>query len=335
VPAADPNGSSGGGAGVLAAEWFRAYTQYLKQSSDQSAGTVELYQRLSDQMARGEIAPNAAQDMLMGFMHVRGTAYNDELNSLLMRFFTALVTVATDYARELGDAVLPGIRVPAPPEPPRDASDPAAWFAELGDYAQRLSRSIASGYRALLERAAAGEVSPEGVERTVAGHLQSRLPEYLVKLSQLYFEILTGLGELRLRAEREFLSGVLERSDPQAVEPLFELRLEAPIGDEASASVSITNTRAGTAQIRCRLGEVRRADAVGPAFQPELRFSSDGLELPAGAETDLEVRLRLDPEHFEPGVVYVGSLEISGHGDELLEVPLRISATPSDGNDLA
>ena len=75
------------------------------------------------------------------------------------------------------------------------------------------------------------------------------------------------------------------------------------------------------------MSEVRRADGVGPAFAADVGVEPDGLELEPEEEGLLVVTLRLDEETYEPDVLYVGTLQITGHGEPRLEVPLRITAT--------
>jgi len=321
--AADPGGP---GAGGLAGEWFTAYTDYLKRTADQSASTIELYQQVTDSIVRGELPPTATQDMLTAFVQARGTAYSDRLAQLNMRFFSEMVRLSTAYAHELGHAVLPEAAVPPMPPPPFDASDPAGWFQELSDYSQRLSANIAAAYQALVDRAAAGQVEPSRIQEAASAHLQRRLPEYLSELGRLYFELLNGLTDLRVTSEQEFLGGVLEQANGANGTQPFELVLTGPVGGTATASLTITNTREEVARIRCDATEVRRADGVGPSFAAKIATDPEDLELAPGEELTFVLTLQLVDGDYEPGVLYVGSLQITGHGEPRLEVPLRITA---------
>jgi hypothetical protein len=319
--ASPPAGDAGG---ALAGEWFTAYTEYLKRAADQSADMIDLYQKVTERIVSGELAPTATRDMLGAFVQTRGTAYTDQLSQLNMRFFSEMVRISTAYAHQLGYAALPaGTRYPGPP-PPFDASDPAGWFQELSDYSQQLSASIGAAYQALLDRAAAGEASPGEMQEASANHLRRHVPEYLSELGSLYFDLLNGLTDLRVTSEQEFLRHVLERTNGAQ---RFELVLAAPAGGTATASLSIANTRDERARIRCDVSEVRRADGVGPAFAPNVTMAPDGLELEPGEESSLVLALTLDEGSYDLDVVYVGTLQISGHGEPRLDVPLRIAAT--------
>lgn len=325
--AADSGGPSRGGAsGAVVTEWLKAYTDYLRRTAEQSANTFDLYQQVTDSVARGDLAPTATQDMLSAFVQARGTEYSDELAQLNMRFFSEMVRIGTAYAHELGHALVPEAPVP-PMAPPFDVSDPAGWFQRVTDYSQQLSASIAAAYQAVVDRAAAGDLPASQIQEATSAYLQRRLPEYLSELGKLYFDLLNGLTELRVKSEQEFLSGVLERANGAGAAEAFELTLVGPLGGTATASLSITNGRDQRARIRCDLTDVRRADGVGPAFAPDVTIEPEGLELAPDEEGHLVVTLRLDEQNYEPDVLYVGTLQIAGHGEPRLEVPLRITAT--------
>jgi hypothetical protein len=323
--AAEPEGGPGGDSTAAAGEWFAAYTAYLKRAADQSSETIALYQEVTDRVVRGDLAPTATQDMLNSFVQARGTVYSEQVGELLLRFFTEMVRISTTFANELGQEVLPGAAAAAHiPRLSFDTGDPAAWFAQLNEFAQRLGASIGAVYQSLIDRAAAGDLERGKLEDATAGYMQRRLPKLLAELSTLYFGLLNGLTDLRIRAEREYLRGVLESSGATNGAAPFELSLRAPLGETATASVSIENTREDTARIRCLVRDIRRADGVGPALAPDLNFEQDELTLAPGEQATLGIRLALEPGKFEAGVRYVGTLEITGHGDPRLEVPLRI-----------
>jgi hypothetical protein len=319
--------SPGSAPGNWAVEWFTAYAEYLKRTAGQSANTIDLYQQITDRMVRGELAPTATQDLLTAFVQARGAEYSDELAQLGVRFFGEMVRIGTAYAHELAQSVLPEAAMPPPPPPEFDPANPAAWLQDLNDYSQRLSTSIAATYQALVDRAASGEIAPSRVQETAAQYLQHRLPEYLGELGKLYFALLDGLTELRVRSEQEFLTGVLGRANGASSEQEFELSLTAPLGESATASFSIANTREDVARIRCHVSDVRRADGVDAAFAPDVSFAPEVLELAPGEEARLELTLRLDEKFYESDTLYAATLQITGHGEPRLEVPLLITAT--------
>lgn len=315
------------GAGSWSTDWPSLYAQYLTRSASQSARTLELYQEVMDGVSRGELAPTVLQDMLASFVQARGTTYSNKLAELSMRFFSGLVQASTAYSNELADLVLPGSSA-SPEMPPRyDPANPVQWYQDLTNYAGQLSARAIGAYQALLERVASGEVQPGRLQEVSSEYLERRLPELLRRLSSLYFDLLNGLNDLRANYEEEYLEGILSAANRAGQESSFAINLVAPLGETASASLSLANTRDEPAVIRYTVTDVRRADGVGPAFPPKISFTPEVLELQPGQEASLALSLRLDEGDYEPQVLYVGGLQIVRHGEPRLEVPLRITAT--------
>jgi hypothetical protein len=317
------------------AEWPSLYAQYLTRSAGQSARSLELYQEVMDSIARGELAPTVFQDMLASFVQARGANYTNKLAELSMRFFSGIVQLSTAYSNELAELVTPGSSTAPPPPPPYDPLNPVQWYQQLTGYAGQLSASAAEAYQALLERVASGEVSPGRIQEASSRYLERRLPEHLRRLGSLYFDLLNGLNDLRAGYEEEYLSGILAAARRASQESSFVINLAAPLGETATASLSLANTRAEPAVIRYTVSDVRRADGVGPAFPPKIAFSPEVLELQPGQEASLGISLRLDEGDYEPQVLYVGVLQIVRHGEPRLEVPVRIMASIAQRPDIA
>lgn len=308
-----------------AAEWSGWYSQYLRGAAGQSEKTQDLYQRVMEYIARGELAPAALQDMVGSFYRARGHIYNEKLSHLTTRFFAELVRNVTAYSSELTQAMMPGTTpVPAPPE--LASSDPTIWFQQLMDYCNQLSAHVARSYQALVDRMASGQLGSDQLQRIAAELLGRRLPEYLRHLGTSYFELLNGLNELRALNEQEFLAGVLATAS-QIKADSFAIELVAPLGSTANASFSISNTRDVPAVIRCELTDVRRRDGVGPAFVPNIARTPEKLELAPGEEARVSLALALDQDIYSAGAQYVGALHITGSGEPGVEIPLRITAT--------
>ena len=308
-------------------DWPTLYAQYLTRSANQAARSLELYQEVMDLVARGELAPTVFQDMLTSFVQVRGAIYTDQLAKLSMGFFSGLVQASTAYSNELAELVIPGLAASVTPPPAYDPSHPVQWYQELTNYASQLSAKSVEAYQAILERVASGEVPPSRLQEVSASYLERQLPDLLSRLSGLYFELLNGLNELRAGYEEEYLNGILSTARQASQEPDLAINLVAPLGETASASLLLANTRTEPTTIRYTVSNVRRADGIGPAFPPKIVFDPDVLELQPGQEERLTVSLLLEEGDYEPQVLYVGALEIVRHGEPRLEVPLRITAT--------
>ena len=143
------------------------------------------------------------------------------------------------------------------------------------------------------------------------------------------FDVLNGLNDLRTGYEEEFLTEVLAAVEGHGQGEPFVLNLTAASGETASASLALSNTKDEPTVIRCRTSEVRRADGVDPAFAPKITITPESLNLQPGEEASVTLSLKLDEGDFAVGVVYVGTLQITSHGEPSFEVPLRINATPA------
>jgi hypothetical protein len=308
-------------------DWSAWYAQFLTRATGQSARTLELYQQVLACVSRGELSPTALQDLLPGFLQVRGTAYTNTLAELSSKFYGGLVQIGSAHSRELAELVVPGAPVPDVPPPQFDSTDPAKWFHRLTEYAGQLNARAMKVYQAHLSRVAAGETTPEQLQRAMAEYLERRLPEHLRQAGQLYFDLLNDLNDVRAGYEEEYLRGVLAAAQGAARDNAFVMTLVAPLGGTASASLVVENTRQERAQIRCRVTDVRRADGVGPAFAPSITIAPENIEIGPGEEMSIRLAIRLDKADYEPNVLYVGELHVTGHGEPRLEVPLKITAT--------
>jgi hypothetical protein len=314
-------------AAAWAGKWSAWYTQYIVRAAEQSERTGQLYRDIADAMQRGTLAPNALQDTLGTFYQARGSAYSERLAELTMRFFSRLVETAAAYSKEMTEAVMPGVPA-APPLPTLDPSDANAWFRQLTDYSHRLSAHVATSYKAFLDRVAAGQIATDGLKQVASQYLEQRFPEYLQQLGRLYFDLLSDLNDLRAAGEQEFLAGTLaSAAEPNAPAPSLDLTGAA--GSVASATLSIANTRAERATIHYRFTDVRRADGIGASFPPQFSVTPERLELAPSEEATLTLELPLDETQYAANAAYVGALQISGHGEPRLEIPLRITLIPS------
>ncbi|MDX1416663.1 MAG: hypothetical protein R3293_20855 [Candidatus Promineifilaceae bacterium] len=313
------------------ADWPTRYSQYLLRVAGQSAEMLELYQEVMDSVARKELSPTVLQDMQPAFARVRGTAYNNQFAEITMRFFTDMVQIGSTYTDELAELFLPSMEEHPLQPPPLNTTDPILWYQQLNEYATQMNARIVRTYQSLFDRVASGEVTPSQLQEVSTSYVERRYPQFLHHLSVSYFKLLDDLNDLYTGYQQEFLKGVLSTIErPDA----FLLKLEAPLGETASATVSLANTTEAPTTIRCAANEIRRADGVGPSFSPQFSILPDSFNLRPGEEAILAVSLNLDADLFEVDVLYVGSLQITGHGEPRFEIPLRITAKPGQENSI-
>jgi hypothetical protein len=151
----------------------------------------------------------------------------------------------------------------------------------------------------------------------------------LQQMTGLYFDLLNGLNDVRASYEKDYFQSVLALANkPERIPPVV-VELRAPHGEVAAASLSVANTATEKCSVVFRFTDARRVDGSGPAFAPDLEITPPLVELAPGQEQKFRLSLRLDPAHFQEGVVYNSMLFISGGEAFRVEVNLRIVATPA------
>lgn len=315
--------------GTERADWSSSYSQFLARSAAQSARTLKLYQEALERVSQGALAPTVFQDHLPQFVQAHGTEYASKLSEVSARFLGELVRVGNDFKPGQTAA---GTAADGEPEivPPRfDAANPIRWYEQLAEYAGKVNARAVKTYRAQLDRVAAGESTPSEVERDTAGYLAKQVPQYLQQLAQSYFGLLNGLNETRALYEENYFRGVLAKMNGGKDAAAVFLRLTAPLGSTASASLSVTNTTGEKTIVSYLATEVRRADGVGRAFDPKVSVMPERLELNPGEERDVALALALDEKEYDAGAPYVGTLYLNGDSGLHVEVQLQITATPA------
>jgi hypothetical protein len=307
-------------------EWSARYAEYLKSSTARAARTAELNKQLMKRVARGELAPVTLESQLTAFLATNATSYANELAETSMEFLTGLVEVGTSYSYELLESIVPG-EVPDPDNaaPDFDPGDWSNWFRRLTDYAAAQNASVTEMLRTVMEKVASGAIAPRDMQAVSEEYHGERLPGTVAKIVTLYFDLLTRLDETHSAYGDRFLETVLDLSKA-AEKSDATLDLVGPIGGTASVRFAVSNTAADSTSLRSVMTDVRRADGVGPAFEPPVTISPERFVLEPGAEEILALTVRLLADSFEPGPEYVGTLHVLSPGSTLVEVPLRIRA---------
>ncbi|MGA3087869.1 MAG: hypothetical protein ABSD75_04610 [Terriglobales bacterium] len=326
--AAGANSFSDGAPEVGPKDWSTAYSQYLVRSAAQSAKTLKLYQEVLEHVSQGKLAPTVFQEHFPRFAQARGVEYARKLSELGAQFLSGLVRVGTFNAAPPERAGAGGFESDIQP-PHFEPSDPARWIQQLAEYVGALNARALKAYRRQLDRVAAGEATPGEVQQTTSDYLANHLPLYLQRAGQLYLDLLNGVNEIRAGYEEDYFLTMLAAAPAaggeSAIEPPVVLNLSGPLGGVACASLTVANTTQERTGIRCTATEVRRADGQGPAFEPQIAVTPEGLELDPGQEATLQLSLPLGSD-YDADALHVCSLHITGQGDLYVEVKLRITA---------
>ncbi|MEA2506705.1 MAG: hypothetical protein QOH48_1323 [Actinomycetota bacterium] len=306
------------------ADWVARYQEYLTRAGDRSKGTQDLYRRIIGRVAEGELTPGAVEGLLNSFLQLHGAEYADKLAEISMRFLTGVVQAGTTYSYELVDRIVPGaVSAPETSPPEFEAADWSDWFGRLTDYATQESAAVLEAVRSVIEGVASGSLKPDAVEEISATHSYERLPESVARMVTLYFDLLSGLEGFSSKFGEQYLKSLLGPDDPDA----FAVDLKGSLGEVAVVRLAVANTASESTSVRCVCTDVRRADGVGPAFEPDITISPERFALAPGDERSVALSLTLDDGAYEAGALYVGTFHVLTPDETLLEVPLRIRAT--------
>jgi hypothetical protein len=305
-------------------DWSTSYSQYLARSAALSARTLNLYQLALERVSQGKLPATIFQDHFPAFALAHGAEFTNRFAEVGSRFLSDLVRLGSNnFSQQPGAAAAERESVP----PQFDASNPARWYEQLAEYAGQLNARAAKAYRAQLDRVAAGETTPSEVQQQTVEQMSKQLPQYMQVMTQLYFDLLNGLNEVRSAYEETYFRGLLDTAEPGDSDGTVTLTLAGPAGTTAAASLSIMNTTGQRTQILHQIVDVRRVDGAGPSLVPALSFVPERLELGPGEEGTLTISLQLDPEQYDTSALYTGALYLTGGSEVPLQVELRILVT--------
>jgi hypothetical protein len=305
-------------------DWSTSYSRYLTRSAALSARTLKLYHEALECVSQGKMPPTIFQDYFPRFAQAHAAVYAASLAGAGARFFSELVRLGAGLGQPQSGSE---------PEivPPRfDATNPVRWFEQFAEYAGQLSAHGVKTYRAQLDRVAAGETTPSEVQQNASDFLSRQLPEYLQRTTQVYFDLLNTLNDVRASYEETYFRGVLAEATDREGETPVALSLSGPPGATVSASLSVTNTTGQRARVAYRMTEVRRPDGVGRAFVPSVTIFPESMELGPEEEGTITISLRLDPQQYDPDALYTGTLYVTGGAGLQVEVQVRIVVHPVD-----
>jgi len=307
-------------------DWTARYAEYVSQASSRAARTAELNTRLLKRVARGELTPAVLERRYAAFAATHGAAYANDLAATSMRFLTGLVRAGTGYANELVQHIAPGSVTSEPGDPPRFVSDDwSTGFRRLTEYAATENAAVAALLRTLMEKVASGAASASDLNAAAEDFHGEHLPETVQNIVSLFFDLLAGLDETHSDFGIRYLDEVLGlRSDTERAAGTLDV--VGPSGGSATARLAVSNDAATPSALRIVMTDVRRADGVGPAFEPDVTIVPERLALAPGTEEEISLTIRLDPAVFEPGPEYAGTLHVLSPGESVLAVPLRIRA---------
>jgi hypothetical protein len=279
-----------------------------------------------ERVAQGKLPPTIFQDHFPSFAVTHGAEFTNRFAEVGSRFLGNLVRLGSSFPQQAGgtDTAETGPEI-SPPQ--FDASNPARWYEQVAEYAGQLNARAVKAYRSQLDRVAAGATTPSEVQQQTAEHMAQGLPNYMQRMTQIYFGLLNELNEVRAAYEEAYFRGVLATAKSDSSDPAVTLTLSGAAGTTAIVSLAVTNTTGQRTRIGHEVSDVRRVDGVGPSFIPAIVFAPEDLEIDSEEEGTLGISLTLDPQKYDVDRWYSGALLLTGGSDVPLRVELRILAT--------
>jgi hypothetical protein len=304
------------------ADWSTSYSQYMARSAALSARTLNLYQLALERISQGKLPATIFQDHFPAFAAAYAAEFSKRLSAVTSRFLSDSVRLGASFGRQANSAA------PEPEiVPPRfEESNPARWYEELSAYAGQLNARAVKAYRTQLDRVAAGETTPSEVQQNATEQMSRHLPEFMQAMTQLYFDLLNGLNDVRSMYEETYFQGLLNAARQEESEAPVALTLAGPAGSTVAASLSVTNTTGQRARIVHQIVDMRRVDGVGPSLIPEVAFAPETFELGPDEEGTLSLSLQLDPARYDVDALYAGKLHLMGGSEVPIELELRVLA---------
>jgi len=308
------------------------YRNFQSRSTARSARTLARTREVLACVSHGLLTPAVFERAHQAFVSARADVYAAQTAQVQARFLAGIARLGfADVTAEAAD-VMASV-VGAPPLAPADSTQ---WFAQLAERAMQLRHASVAAFQAEVAQSAGSSTGTEGTQRRArrgAAAIQADGAERLSRVVALYLEFLDGMSDVTAACEEDYLRHVFALAHGTTSAP--GVKFDGTLGDEAETSVSIENTTGARTTIRCAVGEVRRADGIGPAFAPPVVVSPAQVALEPGEDTRVRVALSLDPSAFETGAVYVGDLHIHRDGHPTLHVPMRVTAgrAKAEGHD--
>lgn len=296
-----------------------AYAEYALTAALRSTRTYERYVQVVGCLARGQTSIetiNACEEQV-------ATSRLNDLSSAAASLYEAL------FVALLRNSYLPANGDFAPTEPLDGSPDPANATSPIESLMRQAADRDAAAVSDFVERlgqVANGELQPKVALRDAKAFFRSAPAERLATAVEAWFEFLTGLETLRADLGDECLQAVLASVAPgPAGEGVLEL--DGPSGQTASGEIVLDNEHEQAATVRCSVGDLRRADGIGPAFAASARVTPDSFTMPRGSSSAVRVSVHLDADVYQPDTPYVGILCIERDERTRTDVPVRIVAT--------
>jgi hypothetical protein len=302
------------------ADWGMQYQKLAAEAGVAYARNLRRYNELLNRVANHELPSDLVQRQYRDYFQETAAGVTREMVELSIALLAGLLHVENRYRDALLDGFLPPAAPPPPPPVPAGV-DVTQWFGALNSYASEQSARGMSRLLQLMERIAAGSVSPADVQERGRRFLESQSPLFVGDVVELGMRFVEQLQHASNQLTDGLYDRVLGRDGAGAVAAPICVDLRARQGAVASASIVVENARPTAAEIVCKASPFA-ARSGGEAFSAALDIVPARFSLQPGAQRDVDLNLTMDADRFAAGADYAATLCIAGAGERDLIVQL-------------
>jgi len=296
-----------------AATAAKAYADFALTAALRSARTYERYVQVVGCLARGQTSVEETTTRIAQAADSHLHNLSPSLTDLYGQLFTSLVS--EHYLPPGGEH-----------ESSADSDETSSWAESLARQSAERDAAVVGELVEQLHKVATAELTAKEVLREAKTFFRTAPAARLSDAAEAWFGFLAGLETIRADLGNHCLEAVLDNIVPGAVDGDV-LKLNAPAGSTANASLCIDNDHETPVDVYCSVSELRRADGINAAFPAAAEISPEQFTLAAGASCNLSVTVHLDADVYRSDTAYVGVLHIMRDQHTRTDIPLRITAS--------
>lgn len=285
-----------------------ACAEYLLHSALDATQLLHRFQQLMGAVARRQISPARVEENFARAAH--STAAGEETAHAIATFVDSFALCCF---------------VPGETAVTDDVASDAHELDE-GIAARVIMRHqhALNSYTAQIAALAEPTVSAGARRRSLTRSHHASANQLISDAAAQWFTVLSAIGTAQSRTLAPALLATLREIHPVGFDG-HVVELTGRIAEHVATSLTIENERESATSVQFTIGEVRRADGVGPAFSPPIQITPAHADLDALEIRTVAISVVLDAARFADGASYVGALRVSHDDGAALEIPLRIT----------
>ena len=297
---------------TAASETGAAHTLYMLRAAAHATRSLQLLDQVIACVARRQLTPAALEQSLRAFLSTHAGSLERDARAATTRFVGGLMSSAIVPSHD------------AEPRVDIDRSDLDGSLERVAREATARAAAAMSMYQSSIDSLGAGEITLDELRRSLRKEYNRSVSRELSRAAELWFGLLADLDDMRAKLTEQYLLDALRSANPIGFDG-DGVELTGRVNTTVSTTVTLENTMAEQVVLRCAVSDVRRADAIGPAFVPNIVLTPAELVVDADRIATVAVSLWLDDAIYDTDARYIGALGISRDGAPRVDVPLSIT----------